>query len=103
MLNPVEPSEEKWKLVSIFRDVFFIAGDPMLKKDLMRAGADRADVLVILPASYTTQSGVPEYLADYHSLLRHMMKENACRGMKIFPILELRWSKITRLLFPSLF
>ena len=69
ILNPKLPDDKIWNSISYFDEIFLVQGNPMKRKDLLRAGILSASKVVILSSSLNE-------LAAYKSHKKEEKKED---------------------------
>ncbi len=55
ILNTEPPSPELWSQISIFPNIFYVRGSPLVHEDLVRAGIKQAKKAVIMDSTKTTK------------------------------------------------
>ena len=76
ILNPKLPDDKIWNSISYFDEIFLVQGNPMKRKDLLRAGILSASKVVILSSSLNE-------LAAYKSHKKEEKKEDDDKSPKV--------------------
>ncbi|KAI3657470.1 hypothetical protein MP638_002733 [Amoeboaphelidium occidentale] len=87
ILSPADPSDQQRVMLSKFSDIYVIKGNPMVRKDLSRAGVARCLKAVVL-ANTAKGKHNPERIADSPSLLTVLNIEAMTEKENLFVISE---------------
>ncbi len=82
IVAPMLPDDQLWEQISIFKNVFFMQGSPLKFADLVRAGVERADTVLVL-ASSTNTNAKDDFMIDSETILSYMLIEAIVPNIKI--------------------